>query len=204
LDKKLSDFIEQTGKIIVISAPSGAGKTTICNTIIKNDKNIVRSISYTTRCPRKCERNAREYFFVDETEFERMIKENKFIEWAKVHGNYYGTSKDFLKSVLKTGKNILLGIDVQGGINIKKQYPSSCMIFVMTPNLKILKERLIMRGNNSKEEIKIRLKNAREELKYLMQYEYLVINRNLDTAVKEIKTIIKSLAHKINNPKDML
>ncbi|MDR0956368.1 MAG: guanylate kinase [Endomicrobium sp.] len=195
----MNNFTGQRGKIIIISAPSGAGKTTVCNAIVKNNKNIVRSISYTTRPPRKCERNAREYFFINESDFEKMIKKNKFIEWAKVHGNYYGTSKDFLKSVLKTDKKIILGIDVQGGINIKKRYPNSCMIFVMTPNLKILKERLTMRGNNSENEIKIRLKNAREELKQIVQYEYLIINRDLDTAVNEIEIVIKSLAYKINN-----
>ena len=111
--------INKLGNIIVVSAPSGAGKNTICDAIIKSDKNIVRSVSYTTRMPRKGERDSREYFFVSEIEFKQLLKENKFVESAKVHGNYYGTSKGFVDKTLKSGKNVLLEIDVQGGLKIK-------------------------------------------------------------------------------------
>jgi guanylate kinase len=197
LNKKTNNHIKSLGSIIVISAPSGAGKTSICNAIVKSNRNIVSSISYTTRYQRQGEKNGREYFFVDEYEFKKMIKEKEFTEWAKVHGNYYGTPKKFLDSVLKTKKNILLGIDVQGAINIKKQYPKACMIFMMTPDIKTLKERLTARDKDSKKIIDIRLNNAKKELKCLNRYEYLVINKQLNETIDAVKVIIKSLEYKI-------
>ncbi|MDR0617808.1 MAG: guanylate kinase [Endomicrobium sp.] len=189
--------INKLGNIIVVSAPSGAGKNTICDAIIKSDKNIVRSVSYTTRMPRKGERDSREYFFVSEIEFKQLLKENKFVESAKVHGNYYGTSKGFVDKTLKSGKNVLLEIDVQGGLKIKKQYPQSCMIFIMTKNLNILRQRLISRNKDCAETIKLRLKNAKKEIQCLKKYEYLVINDNLKKAIDSVKTIIRSLKYKV-------
>ncbi|MCL2390399.1 MAG: guanylate kinase, partial [Endomicrobia bacterium] len=185
------------GNIIVVSAPSGAGKTSVCNAVIEGDKNTIYSISYTTRKPRDGEENGVEYFFVNETKFQKMAKEGKFAEWAKVHGNYYGTPKSFLDKTLKNGKNVILDIDVQGGINIKKHYPGACMIFITTPDLKTLEKRLVLRNKDSKETIKIRLENAKKELKSLPKYEYLVINDDLDKAIDSVKTIIKSLDYKI-------
>jgi guanylate kinase len=185
------------GNIIVVSAPSGAGKTSICDAVIKEDKNTIYSVSVTTRPPRNGENNGIEYFFVSETEFKIMIKGKKFAEWAKVHGNYYGTPKFFLDKTLKSGKNVLLDIDVQGGINIKKQYPRACMIFIMAPDLKTIEKRLRYRNTDSKKIIKERLENAKKELKYLSKYEYLVINDDLEEAVKSVLSIIKSLEHKI-------
>jgi guanylate kinase len=197
LNKKSNSHINPSGSIIVVSAPSGAGKTSICSAIVKSSGSVVFSISYTTRSPRQGEKNGREYFFVDESEFKKMIKEKKFVEWAKVHGNYYGTSKDLLDDVLKAGKNILLEIDVQGGINIKKQYPQACMIFVMTPDIKTLEKRLIARDKDCKKIINVRLNNAKKELKYLNKYEYLVINKQLNESIDIVKIIIKSLEYKI-------
>ncbi|MCL2484700.1 MAG: guanylate kinase [Endomicrobia bacterium] len=185
------------GNIIVVSAPSGAGKTSVCNAIIENDKNTIYSISYTTRKPREGERNGSEYFFADEKKFKKMIKSGEFVEWAKVHGNYYGTPKSFLNKTLKKGLNVLLDIDVQGGLKIKKQYPQACMIFIMPPDLKTLEKRLTSRNKDSKETIKIRLENAKKELKSLPKYEYLVINDTLDKAIAAAQTIIKSLDYKI-------
>jgi guanylate kinase len=126
-----------------------------------------------------------------------MLKENKFVESAIVHGNYYGTSKDFVDKTLKCGKNVLLEIDVQGGLKIKKQYPQSCMIFIMTKNLNILKQRLISRNKDCAETINMRLKNAKKEIQYLKKYEYLVINDNLKKAIDSVKTIIRSLKYKV-------
>lgn len=185
------------GSIIVISAPSGAGKTTICDAVVKSDKNILRSVSYTTRAPRCGEENAREYFFVKEAEFKRMLKEKKFIEFAKVHDNYYATSKDFLSKILRSGKTVLLEIDVQGALKIKRQYPQGCMIFIMTKNLKVLKQRLISRNKDTIETINMRLKNAKKEMQYLKIYDYFVINDDLKQAVDSVKTIVKSLKYKI-------
>jgi guanylate kinase len=194
---KINNLKKLLGNIVIVSAPSGAGKTTICNAVIKNSTNIVPSISYTTRPPRQGEKNGKEYFFIDEKSFKKMIKEKKFVEWAKVHSNYYGTSKEFLHKTLETGKNVFLTIDVQGAVNIKKQYPQACMIFIMPPDLKTLEERLKERNKDCEKSIKLRLNNVKQEIKYLKNYEYLVINQNLNKAVNAVKTIIKSLEYKI-------
>jgi len=189
--------MSKKGSIIVISAPSGAGKSSICDALVRSDSGMVNSVSCTTREPRNGEKNGTDYFFTAEKVFKSMIKGKKFAEWAKVHGNYYGTPKSFLEKTVKAGKNILLDIDVQGGINIKKQYPDACMIFIMTPDFKTLKERLIARNKDSRQTIKIRLENAKKELEFLGKYEYLVINDKLPEAVDAVRTIIKSQKYKI-------
>jgi len=193
--------IGKTGNIIVISAPSGAGKTSICNAVLGSDKNAVYSISYTTRKPRPGEKDGREYFFTDTETFKKMIKAKAFAEWAKVHDNYYGTPKSFLDKALKNGENVILDIDVQGGIKMKKSYPDACMIFVMTPSLKILKERLLARNSDSKETINTRMKNAKKEISFLSKYEYLVINDDLKEAVKKVQAIMESLKYRIQKKK---
>ncbi|MDR2436520.1 MAG: guanylate kinase [Endomicrobium sp.] len=187
------------GNIIVVSAPSGAGKSSICEAVLaSNKKNITYSISYTSRHKRAGEKNGKNYFFVSEEIFKEMVKEGKFVEWAKVHGNYYGTSKELLNKSLAVCKNIILEIDVQGAMNIKKQYPDrTCMIFIMTPDFKTLEKRLMARNKDRKEIIDIRMINAKKELKYLPNYDYLVINKKLVDAVESVKTIIKSLDYKI-------
>jgi guanylate kinase len=199
VSKKISSHIKKTGNIIIISAPSGAGKSSICEAVLAEcKKDISYSVSYTTRYLRKGEENGKSYYFISEDEFKQMIKENKFAEWAKVHGNYYGTSKELLNKALSVGKNIILEIDVQGGVSIKKQYPnSSYMIFIMTPDFKTLKKRLTVRKKDCKKTIFMRMLNAKRELKYLPKYDYLVINKKLDEAVHAVKTIIKSLEYKI-------
>jgi guanylate kinase len=185
------------GKLFIISAPSGAGKTSVCDAVVKSNKNISYSISYTARCPRKGERDGREYFFVTEEVFKRMIKEKKFAEWAKVHDNYYGTSKEFLNRILKKGKDVLLDIDVQGGLKIKSQYPGSCMIFITAPDLKTLEKRLILRNKDDRKTINMRLKNARKELKFIKKYDYLIVNKNLNDAIKAAQSIIEASKYKI-------
>ncbi len=201
MNKILNNPDKSLGNIIVISAPSGAGKTAICDAVARSSRNVVYSVSYTTRRPRKDEKNGREYFFVNQLGFKKMVEKGEFAEWAKVHGNYYGTSKVFLDEMLKMGKNVLMDIDVQGGMIIKRQYPGACMIFVMSPDLKTLSERLVSRNKDHKETIKMRLGNAVEEVKSVQKYEYLVINEKLDKAVIAVKTIIKSLEYKIQKSK---
>jgi guanylate kinase len=189
--------------IIVISAPSGAGKSAIINGLIKKDNETTAySISYTTRTPRKGEKNGKNYFFIRKSKFKEMINKKMFAEWAKVHNNYYGTSKVLLNKLLHFYKNVLLEIDVKGGIKIKRLYPNTCMIFVMTPNFRTLKERLIIRNKDCLDTINIRLNNAKEELKSLKKYEYLIINRKLSNAINSVRTIIKSLDYKIKNKKN--
>jgi guanylate kinase len=198
VSKKISNPTK-TGNIIIVSAPSGAGKSSICEAVVASDeKNIIYSVSYTTRPPRKGEKNGRDYFFVDEKSFKMMVEKGKFAEWARVHGSYYGTSQELIDKVLDAGKDVLLEIDVHGGINIKKQYPDkTCMIFIMAPDFKTLEERLIARNKDCKEAIDTRMANAKKELGYLPEYDYLIINRNLNDAVESVKIIIKSLKYKV-------
>lgn len=182
--------MKKKGMIIIVSAPSGAGKTSICDALIKSDENIVYSVSTTTREPRKGEKNGREYFFVNDSEFKKMVKTNMFVEWAKVHDHFYGTSKKVLEQTINKGKDILLDIDVQGAVKIKKQYKEALMIFITTPSLKILKERLIKRNKDSLEVIKRRIENAKKELTYLPKYDYLILNDKLDKSIQEVKSVI--------------
>ena len=167
--------MKNKGMIIIVSAPSGAGKTSICDSLIKSDKNIVYSISTTTRQPRPGEKNGKEYFFVDDKKFKDMIK-----------------SKMLLEETLNKGKDILLDIDVQGAIKIKKQYKNALMIFITTPTLKILKERLIKRNKDSIDVINTRVKNAKKELTYLPKYDYLVLNDKLDVSIENVESIIRA------------
>ena len=196
--------MKKKGMIIIVSAPSGAGKTSICNSLIKSDKNIVYSISTTTRQPRKGEKNGREYFFVDNKKFKDMVKKNLFVEYAKVHNYFYGTSKKILEETLNKGKDILLDIDVQGAIKIKKQYKDALMIFITTPTLKILKERLIKRNKDSMNVINTRVKNAKKELTYLPRYDYLVLNDKLDISIENVKSIIKAERLSIKRNKNII
>ena len=196
--------MKKKGMIIIVSAPSGAGKTSICNSLIKSDKNIVYSISTTTRQPRKGEKNGKEYFFVDNKKFKDMVKKNLFVEYAKVHNYFYGTSKKMLEETLNKGKDILLDIDVQGAIKIKKQYKDALMIFITTPTLKILKERLIKRNKDSMDVINTRVKNAKKELTYLPRYDYLVLNDKLDISIENVKSIIKAERLSIKRNKNII
>ena len=182
--------MKNKGMIIIVSAPSGAGKTSICDALIESDKNIVYSVSTTTRNPRKGEKNGREYFFVNDIEFKKMVEKKMFVEWAKVHDHFYGTSKKVLEETINKGKDILLDIDVQGAIKIKKQYENALMIFITTPSLKILKERLIKRNKDSLDVIKTRIENAKKELTYLPRYDYLILNDKLDKSIEQAKSII--------------
>ncbi len=180
------------GKVIVISAPSGTGKTTICKELLKNIKNLKYSISTTTRPKRAGEKDGFDYFFVSEKEFKSLIKENYFVEWQKVHNYYYGTSKEFLEKTLNSGFHCLLDIDVKGGCNLMKQYPDGIFIFLAPPSLNELEKRLKQRGTENEKDLKVRLKNAEKEMKYKKYYDYVVINNKLDETVNKIVEIIKN------------
>jgi len=182
------------GNIIVISAPSGTGKTTICNELKKKLKEINSefSISTTTRKPREKEIEGKDYFFVSKKEFKKMIMEKQFVEWANIYGYFYGTSKKFIFSALNKGKNIILNIDVQGASQIKKQFSNAKLIFILPPSWQELKNRLYNRKQNSEKEIRKRLNVAKKELKYIVNYDYFVVNDNLKDTVKKIIYIIKN------------
>ncbi|ODA43402.1 Guanylate kinase [Thermodesulfovibrio sp. N1] len=185
------------GTIFVLSAPSGTGKTTICERLIKSLPNLKMSISHTTRKPRIGERDGVDYFFVDREVFETMIKNNDFVEWAEVYGNFYGTSKKVINELFQSGNDVLLDIDIQGAKNIKKTYPDSVLIFILPPSLEELEKRLKQRKEEI-DTIKMRLNKVKEEISQYKIYDYLVINDDLDKAVKEILCIITAEKLKTN------
>jgi guanylate kinase len=187
------------GLVIVISAPSGAGKTTLCKELIKKKPNLKFSISCTTRPPRPGEKNGVDYSFITKTTFFEMVRRKKFAEWARVHDQYYGTPKDFIEINLKRGKDVLLDIDVQGGVKILKLYPKAVRVFVMTPSFGVLEKRLRKRKKDSESVIQKRLKNARRELSYMPRYDYLIINDDLKAAVSRLENVVVAEHMKLSN-----
>jgi len=178
------------GLLIVISAPSGTGKTTLCHMLLEEFPNMEFSISYTTRKPRPGELNGRDYFFVDRETFERMVEEGDFLEWAEVYGNLYGTSKSQVLKALEEGKDILLDIDTQGALQVKKNFPEAVLIFILPPSLKELERRLKKRGTDDEETIRKRLQTAREEIGKALEYDYIIVNDILEVAFERLRSII--------------
>lgn len=184
--------------IFVLSAPSGAGKTTLVQELKKDFFWLFYSISFTTRLPRLTEQPGKDYFFVSEEEFKLKIKQNFFLEWAKVHNAYYGTPAQPVIDALNSGKDVFLTIDVCGERKIKKIFPHNTVgIFVLPPSSEELKRRLASRQEDTFEEIKIRMQNAQKEIKYLKKYDYMIINDNLEEAVKVLKSIIVAEKNKV-------
>ena len=181
---------EKTGTLFIISAPSGTGKTTICNAVLKVVPDIVFSVSYTTRQPRPGERQGIDYYFVSRAEFERKIKADKWAEWARVHDNYYGTSAEFLDNALSNRQNILLDIDVQGAVQIRKRYPGCVTVFIMPPSMEALKDRLESRQTDDPATILKRLVNAKKESAQKGLYRHIIVNDDLQTAVSEMVALI--------------
>lgn len=180
-------------KLFVMSAPSGAGKTTLKDLVIKEFPDMVYSISATTRAPREGEVDGTHYFFKSRDEFKRMIENNELVEWNEVHGNFYGTPKSFVEKMLSEGKRVLFDLDVFGKINFDKVYPEAIGILILPPSLEILEQRLRNRNTDSDEVISLRLHNARKEIEFAKQhgkYEYKIVNDNLDDAVNQLRKIL--------------
>ena len=186
----MQDKKSKKGLLFVVSGPSGVGKGTLREKLFKMFKDLTYSVSMTTRSPRKEEVNGIDYHFVSEAIFKQMIKENKFIEWAKVHGDYKGTPYEFLIERLKTGNDTLLEIDVQGAVQVKDKMPWGIYIFIAPPSWNDLEYRLRNRKTEEKKELEKRLGDARTEIKYVNNYDYLVINDNIETALKKLEAII--------------
>jgi guanylate kinase len=183
------------GILYIISAPSGSGKSTLVNELRSMVPNLDFSVSYTTRTARGSEQNGREYFFISRPEFERMIAEDQFLEYAEVFGNYYGTARRFLDDAKRTGKDLLLDIDVQGASQVRKKVPDAVSIFVMPPNRQVLERRLRNRSQTDKVDPKVierRLENAQREIVNYKDYGYILVNEILDKAVHELKAIVLS------------
>ncbi|UCD34198.1 MAG: guanylate kinase [Nitrospiraceae bacterium] len=181
------------GTLFVVSAPSGAGKTTLCRKLLKKDKRLRLSVSYTTRQPRKGERNNIDYTFVTKPLFIKMIERGEFAEWAVVHGNHYGTSVKRLRQLTGAGHDILLDIDIRGALQIRKNYENAVFIFILPPSLKVLKERLLGRGTDLRDVIAERLDNAKAEIAYYKDYDYVIINDSLDRAFRDLESVVLSM-----------
>jgi guanylate kinase len=180
-------------KLFVMSAASGAGKTTLKDKVIGEFPDIVYSISATTRSPREGEVNGVHYFFKTKEEFEKLIKENGLIEWNEVHGNYYGTPKSFVEDMLAQGKRVLFDLDVFGKVNFDKVYPDATGILILPPSEEELERRLRGRGTDSEEVIRLRLENAKKEMEFAKtkgKYEYTIVNDDLERAANELRAIL--------------
>ena len=177
------------GLLLVLSAPSGAGKTTLARMLEREFPGAEFSISYTTRAPRGSEQNGTDYHFVSVDRFTQMIDANDFVEWADVHGHYYGSSKQVVAQSWRAGGIGVFDIDVQGGTSIKRKYPDAVCIFILPPSMAELERRLRRRATDSPEAISRRLAMATKELEHFAGYDYLVVNDNLETALKELSSI---------------
>lgn len=179
------------GRLFVVSGPSGAGKSTITKLIVEREKELFLAISVTTRAPRKGEIDGKDYYFFTKEKFESKVKNDEFLEYACVHGNYYGTLKLEIIKKISDGKNIILEIDVQGGEQVKEKFPQSILVFVTAPNEEELAKRLVGRATDSKEVIKKRLENSIAELKYQEKYDHVIVNNVLEEAIEDLKKIIE-------------
>lgn len=189
--------MQQSGILFVLSGPSGAGKGTICQELLRQIPNLQYSVSATTRKPRLGETNGINYWFKEKDEFEEMIKNDLLLEYAEVYGNYYGTPKEQVLKVLKSGKNVVLEIDPQGAMQVKAKFPEGVFIYILPPSLDELAARITKRGTDSKDSIKKRLAAATEEIQYALKYDYVVVNDKVESAVENIATIIS--AEKFNS-----
>ena len=180
------------GYPIVISSPSGGGKTTLVHRLLADMPKAAYSVSVSTRPPRTGERNGRDYFFMSKPAFERMIRKHELAEWANVHGHLYGTPRKFLDAKITLGYFPLLDVDVQGALQLKKKYPDGVYIFLIPPTLRELSRRLRERHTDSPEEIRRRLMAAKRELGVAQKYDYVVLNDDLDAAVERVKTILEA------------
>jgi len=187
----LKEMKPKRGNLFIISAPSGAGKTTLAKAVLQQFRDMLYSISYTTRKPRAEERDGVDYHFVSKQDFKKGIKKNRWAEWAEVYGNYYGTSAEFIEKSLSSGCDILLDIDVQGTLQILKYYPDCVTIFILPPSMTALRKRLEMRGSDSKAVIERRLVNARTEMAQKKMYRHIIVNEKLSEAIEELSAIFK-------------
>lgn len=197
--KATNDLLEnwtEPSLLMVVSAPSGAGKSTICRRILQDahssenvERGLVFSVSTTTREPRQGEVDGEDYHFVDRGTFNRMVEDDEFLEWAQVHGELYGTSKNSVETALDGGNDVLLEIDVQGGEQVQERCENAVLVFIAPPSLEELERRLRNRDTESEDEIQRRLDEAREELKAIERYDYVVINDRINRAVSRLESI---------------
>ena len=200
----MSDEMNRSGLLIVLSAASGTGKTTVAGELLLKNRNIIRSISATTRAPRTGEENGRDYFFIDDQTFDGMVERGEFLEWAHVYTHRYGTPKKFAYENVDRGKYVLLVIDVQGGQAVKKVCNDAVLLFLIPPSAGELKKRLADRRSDSAEQLSIRLESAAMEIRSASMYDYIVLNDTVQGAVDAIESILNSEKQKTPRMKKIL
>lgn len=179
--------------VFIVSAPSGSGKSTVVGEVMRRVPKLRFSISYTTRAPRGQEKDGQEYFFISREEFERRIAKNEFLEWAEVFGNYYGTHQSELERAAQAGDDLVLDIDVQGARQLKDRIPAAVSIFILAPSRQILEQRLRARSQDAELVIERRLREAAEEIRKYPQYDYVLVNREVEASVDTLASIVKAV-----------
>jgi len=180
------------GSLFVVSAPSGAGKTTLVNLLLERDRQVRHSISYTTRAPRPGEENGRQYHFIDIAAFQAMRERGEFIEWAEVHGNFYGTSRPWLEAQMQSGQDMLLEIDWQGAQQVRQMFPDAIGIFIMPPSVEELERRLRGRGQDAEEVIQRRVAAALGEMRHVGEFDFVIINNSLQEALEDLCAAVRA------------
>jgi len=184
--------MQARGLLIVVSGPSGAGKGTVCKELRRKCPEIQLSVSVTTRAPREGEVHGVNYFFSDRKSFENMIEQDALLEHAEVYGNCYGTPKDFVFSEIRSGRDILLEIDIQGALQIRDKYPEGVFVFIVPPSMEELRNRIVKRGSETEETLETRFSSAFSEMHFISKYDYFIINDTVDSAVEKMEAIIQA------------
>ncbi len=184
--------VDHPGNLFVVAAPSGAGKSSLVKALLELDSRLAVSVSHTTRTPRGQEQHGREYHFISELEFRAKVTAGDFFEWAEVHGNLYGTSREAIESRIAGGQDVVLEIDWQGALQIKKIFPHAVLIFILPPSWDELRQRLMRRGEDGAEVIATRMDNARLEVAQARHFDFVIINALFETALFDLKTVVHS------------
>ncbi len=182
--------MQYPGNLFVVAAPSGAGKSSLVKALMELDQRVSPSVSHTTRAPRGQEVHGREYFFVSQETFDQMVAQDAFLEWANVHGNRYGTSKAAIEQRMAQGSDVVLEIDFQGAIQVKRIFPNAVLIFILPPSWEELRSRLERRNEDSAETIELRLKNAAQEMEHAREFDFVIINELFERALFDLKAIV--------------